>query len=65
MSVPSELPVATTPATGLTSVQAARRLAVDGPNLLPAPRPPHPLVLLARQMVNFFALMLWVAAVRA
>ncbi|WP_407342621.1 cation-translocating P-type ATPase [Pengzhenrongella phosphoraccumulans] len=48
---------------GFTAAEAARRLAADGPNRLPPPRRPHPLLELARQMVNFFALMLWVAAV--
>jgi magnesium-transporting ATPase (P-type) len=50
---------------GLTSAEAARRLAVDGPNLLPPPPRVHPVLLLARQMVHFFAVMLWVAAVLA
>ncbi|CAN5257068.1 cation-transporting P-type ATPase [soil metagenome] len=47
---------------GLTSVEAAVRLATDGPNLMPEPARPHPLRELARQMVSFFAVMLWVAA---
>ncbi|MEU8122454.1 cation-transporting P-type ATPase [Spirillospora sp. NPDC049024] len=47
---------------GLTSGEAAARLRRDGPNLLPAERPPSPLVSLARQMVHFFALLLWAAA---
>src|SRR5687767_746811 len=46
----------------LSSAEAARRLKRDGPNVLPAPRPPSPLLLLARQLVHFFALLLWVAA---
>jgi magnesium-transporting ATPase (P-type) len=46
---------------GLTSAAAAR-LAVDGSNVLPEPARPHPLGELARQMVNFFAVVLWVAA---
>ena len=50
---------------GLTSSEAARRRDVDGPNLLPPPPRVHPVVLLARQMVHFFAVMLWVAAVLA
>lgn len=53
-------PVAGRP--GLTSVDAAVRLATDGPNQLPQPAGPHPLRELARQMVGFFAVMLWVAA---
>ncbi len=50
---------------GLTSAQAAERLARDGPNELPARRPPSPVVLLLRQMTHFFALMLWAAVVLA
>ncbi|HEY9523717.1 MAG TPA: cation-transporting P-type ATPase [Thermopolyspora sp.] len=50
---------------GLTSAEAARRLAADGPNVLPAPRRPPPAMLLLREMVHFFALMLWVAALLA
>ncbi|MGS0687040.1 cation-translocating P-type ATPase [Nakamurella sp. GG22] len=50
---------------GLTSAQAAVRLRADGPNILPtAARPPIARLLL-RQMVHFFALMLWVAAALA
>ncbi|MCZ7528700.1 MAG: cation-transporting P-type ATPase [Acidimicrobiia bacterium] len=47
---------------GLTSEEAATRLRRDGPNVLPAPRGPAPWRRLARQMVHFFALMLWVAS---
>ena len=47
---------------GLTTPEAAARLRRDGPNVLPTPRPPSPLLLLARQMTHFFALLLWVAA---
>lgn len=50
---------------GLTTDEARRRLAADGPNALPAPRPPSPLLLVARQLVHFFALLLWGAAVLA
>jgi magnesium-transporting ATPase (P-type) len=50
---------------GLTSVEAAVRLATHGPNQLPQPGRPHPLAELARQMVSFFAVMLWVAAALA
>ncbi|MEZ5115885.1 MAG: cation-transporting P-type ATPase [Candidatus Nanopelagicales bacterium] len=50
---------------GLTSREAAARLARDGPNELPASRPtPVPLQLL-RQVTHLFAVMLWVAAVLA
>ncbi|MEO3781952.1 cation-transporting P-type ATPase [Actinocorallia sp. B10E7] len=46
----------------LSTVEAARRLRVEGPNTLPSPRPPSPVLLLAQQMVHFFALLLWAAA---
>ncbi|SHF70386.1 cation-translocating P-type ATPase [Streptoalloteichus hindustanus] len=47
---------------GLTSAEARRRLGRDGPNVLPAARRPHPVLMLAAQLVHFFALMLWAAA---
>ncbi len=50
---------------GLTTVEAAERLAADGPNVLPSARRVSPIVLLLRQMVHFFALLLWGAAVLA
>lgn len=50
---------------GLTSAQARARLDVDGPNRMPAPPGAHPARELARQMVHFFAVMLWCAAVLA
>ncbi|WP_084965954.1 cation-translocating P-type ATPase [Thermoactinospora rubra] len=50
---------------GLTSQDAARRLAADGPNTLPPPRRSPPVLLLAREMVHFFALLLWGAALLA
>ncbi|WP_327103014.1 cation-translocating P-type ATPase [Nonomuraea glycinis] len=50
------------PRAGLSSAEAARRLAMDGPNRLPSrDRSPVPLLLL-REMVHFFALLLWGAA---
>ncbi|NKQ52883.1 cation-transporting P-type ATPase [Amycolatopsis sp. K13G38] len=49
-------------AAGLTAAEAAARLRADGPNTLPAPRRENPILLLARQMVHFFAIMLWAAA---
>jgi magnesium-transporting ATPase (P-type) len=49
-------------ATGLTSVEAAARLAADGRNELPAPRRPSAARRLVHQLVHFFALMLWVAS---
>ena len=52
-------------AEGLTEDEARRRLAAIGPNELPAP-PPHPWWRhLVAQMVHFFALMLWGAALLA
>jgi len=51
-----------TAAGGLSSTEAARRLAADGPNELPARRPPSPVLLALRQLTHFFAIMLWVAA---
>ena len=47
---------------GLTAAEVAARLRRDGPNVLPAPRPPSPALMLARQMAHFFALLLWAAA---
>ncbi|QKW33929.1 cation-transporting P-type ATPase [Actinomadura sp. NAK00032] len=52
-------------ARGLTSAEAAARLRADGPNALPQERPPSPLISLARQLVHFFALLLWAAALLA
>jgi magnesium-transporting ATPase (P-type) len=50
---------------GLSTEEARRRLADEGPNTLPAPRPPSPILLLARQLTHFFALLLWGAAILA
>jgi len=50
---------------GLTEGEAAARLRSDGPNRLPGPRRKHPLLVLAAQLVHFFAIMLWVAAALA
>ncbi|NUT47747.1 MAG: cation-transporting P-type ATPase, partial [Saccharothrix sp.] len=50
---------------GLTSVEAARRRRVDGPNTLPTGGGAHPVVLLLKQFAHFFAVLLWVAAVLA
>jgi len=46
---------------GLSSAEAAARLARDGPNQLPPPRRPSAIRRFADQLVHFFALMLWVA----
>jgi calcium-translocating P-type ATPase len=50
---------------GLSEAEAARRLAADGPNVLPTPRRRSAVGELAAQLVHFFALMLWVAGVLA
>ncbi|QYC40251.1 Calcium-transporting ATPase [Nonomuraea coxensis DSM 45129] len=50
---------------GLTTAQAAARLAADGPNVLPPPRRTRPIVLLVRQLAHFFALLLWGASALA
>ena len=55
----------TSPAAGLSAVEAALRLRRDGPNVLPTTRGPSPVTQLLRQMTHFFAAMLWVAAVLA
>ena len=47
---------------GLTSVEAARRLARDGPNVLPGAPRPSPWRELARQLTHLLALLLWVAS---
>src|SRR3972149_11006987 len=50
------------PAAGLTSAEAARRLQESGPNLLPRSRPPSPLRLLAAQFTSILIYLLLVAA---
>ena len=50
---------------GLTSIDAAARLASNGPNRLPAPPRPHVWRTLFGQFTHFFALMLWVAGALA
>jgi magnesium-transporting ATPase (P-type) len=47
---------------GLTTEQAGRRLAEDGPNRLPAVRGPSALRALLAQMTHLLAMLLWVAA---
>ena len=49
-------------ASGLSSAEAARRLARDGPNVLPEGRRRSLVQRLVGELVHFFALMLWVAA---
>ncbi len=53
------------PALGLTSAQAAQALARVGPNVLPRAEQAPAWRRLAAQMVHFFALLLWAAAVLA
>jgi magnesium-transporting ATPase (P-type) len=59
-----DAPVLVTPA-GLTDAEAARRLREHGPNTLPTAPPPPAWRRLVEQLVHFFALMLWAAAVLA
>ncbi len=50
---------------GLSSAEAARRLAADGPNELPPPPKPSPVRQLIGHLLHFFALMLWAAGILA
>jgi calcium-translocating P-type ATPase len=50
---------------GLTRVEAADRLARDGPNVLPEVRGPAAWRLFAGQLTHFFAAMLWIAGLLA
>jgi len=52
-------------ALGLSSAEAQLRRRRDGPNQLPAPRRPSAATRFVRQLVHFFALMLWVAGALA
>ncbi|RBY84791.1 cation-transporting P-type ATPase [Blastococcus sp. TF02A-26] len=52
------------PASGLTGGEAAARRPPGG-NRLPVEQPPSPVRLLGAQLVHFFALLLWAAAVLA
>jgi hypothetical protein len=47
---------------GLSDAEAARRLAEEGANVLPATKGPSHLRAPAAQLTHLFALMLWVAA---
>jgi magnesium-transporting ATPase (P-type) len=53
------------PISGLSSFEAAARLAQAGPNRLPATRPVPAWRRFGAQLVHFFALMLWVAGTLA
>jgi magnesium-transporting ATPase (P-type) len=50
---------------GLTDAEARTLLAAEGPNQLPAARRPPTIWRFAKELVHFFALMLWVAALLA
>jgi calcium-translocating P-type ATPase len=52
-------------AAGLSSAEAARRSAAEGPNRIPRPTRPSPLRELARQLTHLLAVLLWVAAALA
>ncbi len=66
MSVPqTHAPVAPVGPAGLSSAEAAARLARDGPNILPRQKPPSSVRQLIEQFTHFFALMLWVAGALA
>ena len=49
-------------AAGLSTEEAERRSATEGPNRLPRPPRPAPLRQLARQFPHLLAVLLWVAA---
>ncbi|WP_240776725.1 cation-transporting P-type ATPase [Nonomuraea basaltis] len=59
--MPSEGSVHVLPREGLSSAEATRRLAADGPNRLPSGERSPVALLLFRELVHFFALMLWAA----
>lgn len=50
---------------GLSTHEVARRLAEDGPNLMPSPARPSPWRMLVRQLTHLLALLLWAGAVLA
>ena len=58
-------PAGTATASGLTTQEAARRLATDGPNSLPEPARTPPWRELAGQFTHLLAVLLWVAAALA
>nr|WP_297429454.1 cation-transporting P-type ATPase [uncultured Actinotalea sp.] len=55
-------PAAPAGSEGLTSAEADRRLARDGPNRIPSPRRPSVLRRLLAELTHPFAVMLWVAS---
>jgi magnesium-transporting ATPase (P-type) len=65
-SSPSDASLArSTPTTGLTADEARRRLATDGPNVLPEEAPPPWWHSLLGQLTHFFARLLWIAGALA
>jgi magnesium-transporting ATPase (P-type) len=54
-----------TTAAGLSSTEAARRSATEGPNRLPVPSRPSAARRLVAELTHFFAVMLWVAGLLA
>ena len=50
---------------GLTTAEVEARLAVEGPNVLPVPRPPPAWRRFAAELIHFFALLFWVAGALA
>jgi magnesium-transporting ATPase (P-type) len=52
-------------AAGLSSTEAARRSATEGPNRLPVPSRPSAARRLVGELTHFFAVMLWVAGLLA
>jgi magnesium-transporting ATPase (P-type) len=62
---PDRSPASTTTAAGLSTEDARRRSAVQGPNRLPKPPRPSLLAQLLRQLTHLLALLLWVAAALA
>ncbi len=65
MTTPPFVDAAVGMRTGLSTVEATRRLQRDGPNRLPSPAAVPAWRRFAAQLVNFFAVMLWVAGVLA
>ncbi|WP_254526047.1 cation-translocating P-type ATPase [Natrinema caseinilyticum] len=52
-------------ARGLSETEVAERRRRDGPNVLPAQRPPPAWRLFVEQFIHFFAILLWVASALA